>query len=50
MNPDGKQDIEKKPQETITHAGEALGYWIAAAWPIRKPEPRAGVARLEHLL
>lgn len=33
----GKQDVEKKSGETITHAGEALGYWIAKEWPISKP-------------
>ncbi len=33
----GKQDVEKKAGETITHAGEALGYWIAKVWPIAKP-------------
>ncbi len=33
----GKQDVEKKSGETITHAGEALGYWIAKEWPVLKP-------------
>jgi hypothetical protein len=46
----GKQDVEKKPGETITHAGEALGYWIAQAFPVRKPQISAGAARMEHLL
>jgi hypothetical protein len=37
--PPGKQDVEKKAGETITHAGEALGYWIARAeWPVPKPD------------
>jgi hypothetical protein len=40
--PPGKQEVEKKPGETITHAGEALGYWVAKEWPVPKPESRAG--------
>lgn len=46
----GKQDVEKKAGETITHAGEALGYWIAKEWPVLKPEAHAGAVRMEHLL
>lgn len=30
----GKQDVQKTPGETITHAGEALGYWVAKEWPV----------------
>jgi hypothetical protein len=32
----GTDDILKKPGETITHAGEALGYWIDYEWPAEK--------------
>ena len=46
----GKQDVEKKAGETVTHAGEALGYWIAREWPIRKPDARGGFSRVEHLI
>lgn len=37
----GKQDVEKKPGETTTHAGEAVGYWIAKEWPVVKPTSTA---------
>jgi hypothetical protein len=46
----GKQDVEKKSGETITHAGEALGYWVAQEFPVRKPEARAGAVRIERFL
>jgi hypothetical protein len=47
--PPGKQDVEKKPGETITHAGEALGYWIAKDWPVPKPQARAGGMTVDWL-
>lgn len=46
----GKQDVEKKAGETITHAGEALGYWIAREFPIVKPTMAAGAVRVDWLL
>lgn len=47
--PPGKQEVEKKAGETITHAGEALGYWIAAEWPVTKPISKFGLAPADHL-
>src|SRR5205823_14055743 len=47
--PPGKQEVEKKAGETITHAGEALGYWIARVWPVPRPVITAGSARIEAL-
>lgn len=47
--PAGKQEVEKKPGETITHAGEALGYWIAKEWPVPRPEVRAGAMSIDWL-
>jgi hypothetical protein len=38
-------DIEKKSGETITHAAEALGYWIEPEWPVTKPDPYVGYVR-----
>lgn len=38
----GKQDIEKKAGDTITHAGDALGYWVTRAFPVLKPTLQAG--------
>lgn len=38
----GTDDILKKPGETISHAGDALGYWLDAEWPARKPETFSG--------
>lgn len=48
--PPGKQEVEKKSGETITHAGEALGYWVAREWPVPKMEPRFGTTRSEYFL
>lgn len=48
--PPGKQDVEKKPGETITHAGEALGYWVTPEFPVLKPQTNAGLARIEELI
>lgn len=41
--PAGKQDVEKKSGETITHAGEALGYWIAREFPATDGMAAVGV-------
>lgn len=46
----GKQEVEKKAGETITHAAEALGYWVAKEWPVPKPEVRAGLVSMEQFL
>lgn len=46
----GTDAVEKRAGETHTHAGEALRYLVAAEFPIQKPQPHAGAARLEHLL
>lgn len=48
--PSGKEGLEKKAHETVTHAGDALGYWIAAEWPVQKPQPKVGTARAERFL
>lgn len=46
----GTDDIEKKAGETVTHHGEALGYWIAREFPVLKPSLSAGSVRVEHLI
>lgn len=33
----GTDDVEKKAGETVTHHGEALGYWIAQEFPVTRP-------------
>ena len=33
----GTDDVWKKPGETVTHLGEALGYWLTAEAPAQKP-------------
>lgn len=45
----GKQDVEKKSGETITHAGEALGYWITRAFPVVRPSLQAGAMTVDWL-
>jgi hypothetical protein len=47
--PPGKQEVEKKPGETITHAGEALGYWIARGMAGAEAESRAGGMTVDWL-
>jgi len=44
----GKQDVEKKSGETITHAGEALGYWVHREWPADKPQVAFGSTSLDY--
>ena len=46
----GRQDVEKKAGETISHASDALGYWVAAEWPTQKPIINAGSLRVERFL
>jgi len=46
----GESDIWKKPGETVTHASDALGYWIAWEFPAEKPVVKAGAARVDWLL
>lgn len=46
----GTDDIEKKPGETHTHAGEALRYLVAQEFPVVKPVITVGRARIERLL
>jgi hypothetical protein len=46
----GTDDLEKKPRETHTHQTDALGYLVHQEFPVRKPEIKAGFARVEHLL
>lgn len=46
----GSEDLQKPPGETITHASDALGYWIAAEWPVLKPTVTVGAARVERIL
>lgn len=41
----GTDDVEKKAGETVTHHGDALGYWIAKEFPIVK-SPGAGFAHV----
>jgi hypothetical protein len=45
----GTDDVWKKPGETITHAGDALGYWLDYEFPAGKPILRGGFARLSDL-
>lgn len=33
----GTDDVWKKPGETVTHAGEALGYWVTVEAPAVRP-------------
>jgi phage terminase large subunit-like protein len=33
----GTDDVWKKPGETVTHAGEALGYWLTTEAPAQMP-------------
>ena len=35
----GTDDVWKKPGETVTHLGEALGYWLTVEAPAVKPGP-----------
>jgi hypothetical protein len=46
----GTDDIWKKPGETVTHAGEAFGYWIDREFPAQVPRVLIGTARLEQFL
>jgi hypothetical protein len=46
----GTDDIEKKPGETHTHAGEALRYLVAAEFPVLKPSVAFGRARVTRFL
>lgn len=41
----GTDDLLKKPGETVSHMGDALGYWITAESPAQKPS--AGVAAVQ---
>jgi len=41
----GTDDLEKKAGETVTHHGDALGYWIAKDFPITRP----GGAAFAHI-
>lgn len=41
----GTDDIEKRPGETHTHAGEALGYLIAEEFPVQLPSPIVAFVR-----
>lgn len=46
----GTDDIEKKPGETHTHAGEALRYIVAQEFPVLKPTVTFGQVRIERFL
>jgi hypothetical protein len=46
----GAEDLDKPSGETITHASDAVGYWIAYVWPVVKPTVTVGSARLEQWL
>lgn len=41
----GTDDVWKKPGETVTHCGEALGYWLTMEAPVVKPS--AAVAAIK---
>jgi hypothetical protein len=44
----GTDDLEKKPRETLTHASDALGYWIVQVWPMQRDTfGRANFASLQ---
>jgi hypothetical protein len=42
----GSEDIDKPAGETISHASDALGYLVAAEFPVAKPKSVVGVAKL----
>lgn len=44
----GKQEVEKKSGETISHAAEALGYWVTYEWPTKRIAA-AGSMRVDNL-
>lgn len=44
----GTDDILKKSGETITHAGEALGYWVDYEWPAQKPATLVTMIGVSH--
>ena len=35
----GTDDVWKKPGETVTHTGDALGYWLTVEAPAQTPSP-----------
>lgn len=41
----GTDDVWKKPGETVTHAGEALGYWLTVEAPAVKPAAPVATVR-----
>lgn len=43
----GTDYISKPAGETHTHGSDALGYWIAAEFPVRRPEARIGSAHVD---
>jgi hypothetical protein len=45
----GESDIWKKPGETVTHAADALGYWIAAEFPAERPLVTGGGMTVDWL-
>lgn len=47
---DGTDDIDKPSGETHTHASDALGYLVAAEFPVVKPTVTFGRVRLEQFL
>jgi hypothetical protein len=46
----GTDDIEKKPGETHTHAGEALRYLAAVEFPVLTPTVSFGRVRVTRFL
>ncbi len=42
----GTDDLWKKPGETVTHAADALGYWIDYEWPAQKPQTVSAVIQV----
>jgi hypothetical protein len=47
---DGTDDLDKPAGETITHGADALGYLVAAEFPVVKPAITVGSVRSEYWL
>jgi hypothetical protein len=45
----GTDDVWKKPGETVTHSGEALGYWVTKEYPAEKPGVFAGAMQVDWI-
>jgi len=46
----GSEDLQKPAGETVTHASDALGYLVAAEFPVQKHGPAVGRAVIERVM